>query len=153
MFAPFFRKRGIPAHLRYVRRPPRIVGLANPIALFVSISLPSVQAAVSHTLVPSMAIGGVSFEARNNSVISGGGSDIEAMAEQLSLADGLLTNQSIVKALGRFAEAAASSSTVSRVEQATHRILVWRQYGDHGVDKPWTSRRRCRCLFRQTRIC
>eukprot|EP00903_Cladosiphon_okamuranus_P010622 g10045.t1 len=58
-----------------------------------------------------MAIGGERFEARKHSVISGGGSDIEAMAEQLPLADGLLPNQSIEKALGRFAEAAASSPT------------------------------------------
>lgn len=67
----------------------------------------------SATSVPSMAIGGERFEARNNSVISGGSSDIEAMTEELPLADGL-SNQTIEKALGRFAEAAASSPTVSR---------------------------------------
>lgn len=72
-----------------------------------------------------MAIDGERFEARNNSVISGGGggSDIEAMAEELPLADGCQQQQqqSIETALGRFAEAAASNPTVraERVDEKT----------------------------------
>lgn len=84
-----------------------------------------------------MAIGGERFEAHNKSVISvgGGGSDIEAMDEELPLADGL-TNQSIERALGRFAEAAASSPTVSRIEQAAEHSWVWWQCGGRCVGKP-----------------
>ena len=92
-----------------------------------------------------MAIGVERFEARNHSVMSGGGSDVEAMAEGLPLADGL-TNQSIEKALGRFAEAAASSPTVSWLEQAAQHRWVWRRCWWLFA---WTNRR-CSFFFEMT---
>ena len=94
-----------------------------------------------------MAIGGERLGSRNNSVISGESSDVEAMAEELPLADGLLTNQSVVveKALGRFAEAAASSPTVSLSQ---YNCIFTRGCGVRAVVVERTSRR-C-SLFRLT---